>query len=148
MTREFDPPLGERIAWKVFIWTAEGLRFPHFRLDGGYDPGQDIVAPAVWLYASRSVARTIRGGVYVTGFHVFPELESALAWSKRRSAVVAPVIVRNVRLEGLHAPERRHRDEPGLRCLVADEMYVSGETLTADDALASGMMPTCSGLRT
>jgi hypothetical protein len=129
--QEFDPPLEERQAWKVFIQTSGGLRFPHFRMDGDYQPGEDVVEREVWLSAIRKLARTIRGGPYLTGFHAFTTVESAFAWSRRRGAVVVPVKVRKIRLEGLHAPERRHRDEPVLKCWVADEMYVTNEIVNA-----------------
>jgi hypothetical protein len=131
VTQEFNPPLPERKAWKVFIRTPDGLRFPHFRMNGEYQPRGDAVTPEVWLAAIRNVARTIRGGEYVTGFHAFTDPEAAFAWSKRPGAVVVPVRMRSVRLEGLHAQERRHRDEPTLRCWVADEMYVTREIIPA-----------------
>jgi hypothetical protein len=131
VNQEFDPPLQERKAWKVFIQTSGGLRFPHFRMNGDYQPGEDSVEQEVWRSAIQKVARTIRGGEYLTGFHAFTTVESAFDWSKRRGAVVVTVKVRNVRLEGLHAQERRHRDEPILKCWVADEMYVTKEIVNA-----------------
>lgn len=133
--QEFDPPLHERKAWKVFIQTSGGLRFPHFRMNGDYQPGKDVVEQEVWLSATHKMAPTIRGEPYLTGFHVFTTIESAFAWSKRPGAVVVPVEVRNIRLEGLHAPEGRHRDEPILKCWVADEMYVTREIVNAPETL-------------
>jgi hypothetical protein len=131
--QEFYPPLDERKAWKVFIRTSGGLRFPHYRMNGDYQPGEDVVEQEVWLSAVQKMARTIRGADYLTGFHAFTTVASAFAWSKRPSAVVVPVKMRKVRLEGLHAQERRHRDEPILKCWVADEMYVTKEIVNAQD---------------
>jgi hypothetical protein len=100
-------------------------------MNGDYLPGEDVVEREVWLSAIQKMARTLRGGEYLTGFHAFTTVESAFAWSKRPSAVVVPVKVRNVRLEGLHAQEGQHQDEPLLKCWVADEMYVTKETVNA-----------------
>ena len=83
------------------------------------------------------MARTLRGGPYLSGFHAFTTLESAFAWSKRPGAVVVPVEVRNVRIEGLHAPEGRHQDEPILKCWVADEMYVTNQVVNAAENASS-----------
>lgn len=131
--REFDPPLPERRAWKVFIQTSDGLRFPHFRMNGDYRPEEDVVEQEVWLSAIQQMARTLRGGPYLTGFHAFTTVESAFAWSQRRGAVVVPVEVRNIRLEGVHASEGRHQDEPTLKCWVSDEMYVTREIVNAPE---------------
>lgn len=95
-------------------------------MNGDYRPEKDV-EQEVWLSAIQQMALTLRGGRYLTGFHAFTTLESALAWSKRPGAVVVPVAMRNIRLEGLHAPEGQHGDEPILRCWVADEMYVTRE---------------------
>jgi hypothetical protein len=137
--REFDPPLSELQAWKVFIQTPAGLKFPHFRMNGDYQPGGDVVAQEVWLSAIRKRAPTIRGAPYWTGFHAFTTPESAFAWSKRSGAVVVLVQMRNIRLEGLHAPENRHRETPELRCWIADEMYVTREIVSAPGRLRTEM---------
>ena len=131
--QEFNPPLPERKAWKVFIRISSGLRFPHFRMNGDYQPGKDFVEQEVWLSAVHKMAPTLRGEPYLTGFHAFTTLEFAFAWSQRPGAVVVPVAVRNIRLEGLHAPEGRHGDEPVLKCWVADEMYVTKEIVDAPE---------------
>jgi hypothetical protein len=106
-------------------------------MNGDYQPGKDVVQPEVWLSATQKMAPTIRGGPYLTGFHAFNTLESAFAWSKRPGAVVVPVQLRNIRLEGLHAPEGRHRDEPILKCWVADAMYVTKEIVSLADSYPS-----------
>jgi hypothetical protein len=120
----YNPPLDERNAWKIFIKTPEGLRFPHWSLDGTYKPGAESAEGGKWLKAINVQARAIRGEKYVTGFHVFPNRESAHLWCKRENAVVVPVLVRNIRLHGLHAEENKHKDVPTISVWIADELLI------------------------
>ncbi len=111
------------MAWKVFLLAPEGLRYPHYDDEGvPYGP-QRTALRGIWLDAVKRPARTFRGEQYTSGFHVFAERNDANRWEARGAGAVAvPVVVRNVRIQGLHSPEGRGNEiAPELKVFVAGQ---------------------------
>src|SRR5262249_47336022 len=127
----YTPPLNDIEAWKVFIRYADEhdlLRFPYCSIDGtllhASHIDQAIVPGDEWLAATPRIAKTLRGEEYATGFHAFLTRSQAIEYSRRRHAVVVPVVLRGVRLRARHAREGMHQEEPKLQCWIADRMRI------------------------
>lgn len=104
ITKRHNPPVREKLAWKVFRLYGTELHLPYY--------GAGPVACGEWHTADRSST----GGGYRAGFHAYKTEAGALVlrdvWA---NAIVVRVRLRKVRVEGV---------QRGHVCLVADEMYV------------------------
>lgn len=122
---EYDPPLGEHSAWKMFNVGPSGeIEFPHYRLDGAYmlEAKRRPAPRGQWLQAVNK-QETYLGGRYTVGFHVSPERGELDKWN-RYDRIAVQVLVRQIRLLATHTPEGLHESPVRMRVWVADEMWI------------------------
>jgi len=125
----YPPSMGlPLLAWKAFRKSEsspKSIFFPHWDINGKYNPGTDKVLLNTWLRATNQDALTLEGTKYISGFHTFRSMEYAKKWVNGKSnRVIIPVTINLVRYKMLHCPEYKHKDIPSLEGWVSDLMYI------------------------
>jgi hypothetical protein len=124
----YEPPLGQKLAWKVLIVDKGKLYFPHWTLEGLPNYGEGEVPTGRWLDAKVFTAPTVHGKTYQSGFHTCITKDDASNWtinSERR--IVLPVWIDDITAKYTHCPERLHDcKDPNIQGWVSKKMYVIG----------------------